>query len=236
MLQGEINSLPELNWYIRLQETSLYYHGWYFVHISFIKYILHFKPDTIKSILNKVLKIYLYSKINWKVKKFWNINVFVFVFFSVLLMYQIPLSTAIWILILSLLYFIYNLQINFCCKKPNISPIFYLSSTFFCIQISRWQKLPSQFHEINKHTQKFFLKTRYIYLSFTFDNCVFDPDVLVEYGHVDFHDWQSLCRNMFTCIMQGPLKNWAKPRPITIHGIHLDNVPINSKLIFFYYT
>ena len=131
-------------------------------------------------------------------KKFFNINIFVF--FSVLLMYQIPLSTAIWILILSLLYFIYNLQINFCCKKPNISPIFYLSSTFFCIQISRWQKLPSQFHEINKHTQKFFLKTRYIYLSFTFDNCVFDPDVLVEYGHVDFHDWQSLCRNMCKCM------------------------------------
>ena len=52
---------------------------------------------------------------------------------------------------------------------------------------------------INTH-KKFFLKTRYIYLSFTFDNCVFDPDVLVEYGHVDFHDWQSLCRNMCKCM------------------------------------
>ena len=163
MLQEVIISLPELQFSIKLQETLFCYHGWYFVYISFIKYTLHFKPDTIKYILNRVLEIHLYSKINSNDIKFWIINVFVFVFFSMLLMYQIPLSTAIWILILSLLYFLYNLQINFCCKKPNISPIFYLSSTFFCIQISRWQKLPSQFHEINKHTQKIFFKDK-VYL------------------------------------------------------------------------
>ena len=128
------------------------------MYINSTKYILHFKPDTIKSILNKVLKIHLYSKINSKVKKFWNINIFVF--FSVLLMYQI----------LSIVYIISNLQINFCRKKPNIFAIFNLSSRFFCICIC--SQVEKNYHynfiKIINTKEYHYFKTRYIYFFFHF--------------------------------------------------------------------
>ena len=80
---------------------------------------------------------------------------------------------------------------TFQCKKGRVSLLY----DFFNWNMSALKNFENHDNNFTHRIQK-----KCIYFKFIFDNFVFAPDVLVEYGHVDFHDWQILCHNKCICM------------------------------------